>query len=413
MTIPLLNHEFDDSTFSILYDRLKNNITKDKVKTVMLYDTINQMKYINLIDYLTDTDERSTLLCGIEWTSMFWIEMLAKKFQNLNTFFNKKDLCHGYELCLTYLSDNYELTDKHISELDTYFFTSIPVARTPDIIENKTSLEELILKIEIDETYIFKKMIETLSKFDDNEYSIFSVSNDKIFLDNPSKNDERKNGIHITRLTRTKDILVKIYLDADRFHFFYCHKPEIRIDINMSDLNRRLKSIDDQDTIILSMKSNDRTKLYITSGNGDVEIMINLPQITYQPIPIPIPIPPLKFERVITMSTNYFYSTCRKLEKLVVKNLGIEILLTNNILTFHSTYNNTKFLHQLGAKNIKCETNLSMGVFDEYNLLRVSNIKYLSTTVNFYFKKDFPLVLMTNVGTMGHIYIYICPLINF
>lgn len=159
VNIPILNNYFDTNTFSFLYVRLKNNYFFDKEIIPIIDDFRQQIKYITMIYYLTNPNERNELLNNIKWSDMFWIGLVVNKFQKLDTFFTKKDLTHGYNRCVVCLSRKKSLTDDELSELEIFFKIKNGNCSFLD------KLNDTKLKIIITETGIFKEIIKKISYF--------------------------------------------------------------------------------------------------------------------------------------------------------------------------------------------------------------------------------------------------------
>lgn len=91
----------NQTSFSFLYNHLRNRYI-DCIGFINspLVEYNDQIDYVKTIDYLTDPNERIGLLSGIEWTEMFWIKLVALKFENLHTFFDNNTLRNGYKACI-------------------------------------------------------------------------------------------------------------------------------------------------------------------------------------------------------------------------------------------------------------------------------------------------------------------------
>lgn len=227
-----------------------------------------------------------------------------------------------------------------------------------------------------------------------------------------NKDKEKKNsgGIRILRLTEDRNTLIKLILHANKFEYFRCTEPKIKVGVDMSQLHTMLKSVSDNDPITLYMNKGCRDILYIHSDTGDsghteeTDLEIPLLDIENQEVPLP----KAKFQNKITMAADKFHLICKQLSNT---SDTVEIISVDNEIGFKGnsdgakTSKTYKDTHNKKKKN----TEIVQGIYDLRHLLYFSKCNKLCPTVDIYLKNDFPLVLSIHVGTLGKMYVFLTP----
>ena len=391
ISISVSSDYFDNDTFYFLYIRLQNKLLNKKKKIHIPSDFMEQIKYLNMIDYLTDMDERADLLSDIKWTDMFWVGLVTIQFQNLDKFFSKEELYHGYKRCVAYLSTINKTTSKQRLELGIFFMVAEKVA----------AKENILLKIVIEETIIFKEIIRQIGNFIPNCCICF-ISTDKDDNTATNKNKMTQGGISITQLTSDKSVLVKLYIKAHNLKLFRCKETKISINIDMSRFISYLKMIDINDAIVLSMNYDNREKLYIsTKKNNDSAMFMDVISTNNNELKIS----QTTFETKVTMDSYDFFKICRQINRM---SPCIKISIINNEIIFRSENNQVSF----ALKCIESGTNTGTHEFDNFEtniLVGLSKCYKFSNTIDIYLKKDFPLVFVISAGIMGTMYFFVSP----
>lgn len=222
-----------------------------------------------------------------------------------------------------------------------------------------------------------------------------------------------KGGIRIIRLNEEKTILVKLNLDADKFEYFRCDEPKITIGVDMNNLHGLLKSINDDDPIMIFMYRNNRSSLWIRSindgspdsENTDVEVfLVEINNTDFK-------VPRTKFENVITILSDKFHDICKKINN---NSSIVEITSVGNQIDFHGrgesgrvtkTYRDTKS-SVVRNKNDK----VVQGNYEVKTLMSFSKCNKLCHNIEIYLKNDFPLVLVISVTSLGKLYVFVTPL---
>jgi len=228
---------------------------------------------------------------------------------------------------------------------------------------------------------------------------------------------EKKNtgGIRILRLTEDKSILIKLSLYASRFDYFRCEEPKITIGVDMTILYGYLKMINDSDPIIIYMKRDNRSILYISSSNEDNESSeLKDIEIFLMDIPNPeMPIPQTKFQNIIAMASDKFHSICKHLNN---NSSYIEITSVGNEINFRGQSDGGKVTMCYRDINYNKQKNNSdevvQGLYELKNLMGFSKCNKMCPIIYIYLKNDFPLVLVISVANIGKMYVFLSPIEN-
>ncbi|QGR53850.1 PcnA [Moumouvirus maliensis] len=236
---------------------------------------------------------------------------------------------------------------------------------------------------------------------------------------NSKSNGKKKNpgGIRILRLTEDKSILIKIVLNACNFEYFRCDEPKITIGVDMHILHGLLKMINDDDPIILYMKRDCRSTLYIKSSNEnngndnseETEIELSLMEIPNPEMPVPT----TQFQNKITMKSDKFHNICKYLNN---NSTFVEIKSINNEIIFVGKNEGGKVTMSCRDTEYnfkdKDPNQVVQGMYELRNLLGFSKCNKLCNTIELYLKNDFPLVLVISVATLGKMYVFLSPIDN-
>ena len=252
-----------------------------------------------------------------------------------------------------------------------------------------------------------KKKIKK-KKYDDDEDDEKTTS---------SKNKKKKNtgGIRILRLTEDKSILIKLNLDASNFEYFRCDEPKITIGVDMHNLHGFLKTVNDDDPIILYMNRDNRSSLYIRSLNENTQSSEeNDVEIFLMDIANPeMPIPKTEFQNKITMGADKFHNICKHLNN---NSTFVEITSINDEILFRGQNEGGKVTMSYRDTNYTNKEEkpdqVVQGVYELRNLMGFSKCNKLCNTIEIYLKNDFPLVLVISVATLGKMYVFLSPIEN-
>jgi len=219
-----------------------------------------------------------------------------------------------------------------------------------------------------------------------------------------------ESGIRICTMDSSHIILVHMKLDASKFESYYCNGEQM-IGVNMLNLNRLLKAINNNDTIALSMLEANKNELVIRVENPDKNtikisklMLLDLDNTNME-------IPPVEFSSVVTLPSQDFQKVCRD-----IANLSDTVQITNTSKKLIMACKGDFCSHEIilnDCENLKIESHeentIYQGEFDSKMLLQFTKCTNLSTVIQLYLKNDYPLIIRYSVGSLGAIQICLAP----
>ena len=96
----------------------------------------------------------------------------------------------------------------------------------------------------------------------------------------------KPDGIRIVNMDKSHTILAHLYLDAEKFEYYYCKYPKIVIGVNMFHLFKLINTIDNDDTLTIYIDENEYSEgivdhLGLKFENGDIKQYENQKVKTY------------------------------------------------------------------------------------------------------------------------------------
>jgi len=224
-------------------------------------------------------------------------------------------------------------------------------------------------------------------------------------------------GITLRQMNNNRSILINIVLDADNFSMYkFKHDGDLRLGLNLSHLYKMLRSCKKKDTIELFVDDKTPTELGIkVSPKDNNRITTSYIQIQDTQT-MSIDIPDGYTHPVILPSTEYHKSikdlmTISQKITVVSKNFYIKFQCNAcNVIQREVTFGE---MNDSDSDNNQDDVDITM-TYEIEHLSRISKISGLSNTIQIYSKEDAPLLLKSNVGSLGYIQIYVksCELID-
>ena len=217
--------------------------------------------------------------------------------------------------------------------------------------------------------------------------------------------------VKICTMDSTHTILIHLRLDASKFEHYYCESRKL-VGINMLNLNKIIKTINNNDTLSLFMNSNNCNILGIQIENTDK----NAKRVTYMNLldleNNNIEIPSATFNSVITLPSCDFQKVCRDIngiaDYLEIKNINNQLILSCSG-DFCSHENIMSDSDQISVEHTDNENEIFQGVFNLKYLVLFTKCTNLSNTVELYLKNDYPLIIRYTVGSLGEIKLCLAP----
>jgi proliferating cell nuclear antigen len=217
-------------------------------------------------------------------------------------------------------------------------------------------------------------------------------------------------GLKIMAMDGTHTILVHLRLQADRFDEFHCPKKQI-IGINMINFFKLVKTMSNNESIVLYMRKDDTTKLGIEIMNGEKQMVtklnLNLIEVDVRNIAIPA----VQFPSIITMPSTDFQKIIRDMHTL---GEVVEIQSASKELVFRckGDYADQETIFSIGQNGLtqsKSVTEIVQGNFFLKHLVLYTKCTSLCSDISLYLKNDYPIIVEYNVAGLGEIKLALAP----
>jgi len=219
-----------------------------------------------------------------------------------------------------------------------------------------------------------------------------------------------ESGIRICTMDSSHVILIHMKLEASKFEHYECDGEQM-IGINMLNLNKLIKTVNNNDIISFSMKNSNKNELEIRVENNEKNTLriskLNLLDLDNSNMEIP----PVEFNSVITLPSSDFQKICRDIANL---SDHVEITNTDNklILSCKGDFCQHEIIMN-DCENMKIEQKddsiIYQGEFDSKYLLQFTKCTNLSNVIELYLKNDYPLIVQYAVGSLGSIKLCLAP----
>ena len=312
-------------------------------------------------------------------------------------------------------SDDEESVEEEVSDKDVSASKKKKKKNDKENIISDAVDPKRMLEIHTTQTAEFKKAIERVANVI-TECCITFISPKE------ATDDDKKNngGIRIFKMSSNKSIMIKVNLEASKFEKFYCEQQKITIGLDMPSFHNWLKSINDNDTLMMYMNREQKSVLYVRSvsesdtGREETDLTINLMDLANTERELP----PTKFDNIIIMSAKKFNDICKDLNNNSTR--VVEIASVSGELSFTGANETGKITRvysdkgeESNKKDKKKEKNkekIVQGLYDLKNIMAFSKCGKITETVSIHLKNDFPLILALTVGNLGHMYVFLAPI---
>lgn len=220
-----------------------------------------------------------------------------------------------------------------------------------------------------------------------------------------------KTSIYCTAIDGSKSACVHFHLDTDNFEEYTCVEDEVIIGINMNSLHKLIKPISSGDIVIMRILKNDRFRLHIVIENTDKHTrttsILKLLDIDQQILTIP----DVVFDNIITMPCTDFQRHCKDMIAVSEK---VTFICTNNSFVMKCSGDFADFVIEIRrVLTPDLETTRSVqGVAGTFSLKYINlfiKSSNLCANVEIYLKKQYPLILVYKIGSLGKIQFVLAP----
>jgi proliferating cell nuclear antigen len=220
-------------------------------------------------------------------------------------------------------------------------------------------------------------------------------------------------GLKIMATDGTHTILVHLRLQADRFDEFYCPKKHI-IGVNMINLFKLVKTMSNNESIVLFMRKSDTTKLGIEILNGEKQMVTHFALNLVELDVTPLKVPPVQFSSVFSMSSTDFQKIIRDMHTL---GEVVEIQSASHELVFRCkgdfVEQETVFsFGQNGLTQTTSSSEIVQGKFFLKHLVLFTRCTSLCSDITLHLKNDYPIIVEYNVAGLGEIRLALAPALD-
>lgn len=226
-------------------------------------------------------------------------------------------------------------------------------------------------------------------------------------------------GMRIINMDKSHTILAHLILEAGNFEYYNCKQEKIIIGVNMFHLFKLINSIDNDDTLTISIENEDYidgivSHLTLKFENGEIKQTKTQKLKLIEPEPEELTCPDVKFSSIITLPSTDFQKIIRDLscisDKLEIKSVGNELMFkcegqfaSAEIYRAESDGNMEFVKKQDTSKVIQ-------GLFSLKNLGYFIKCTNLCSQIEMYLENDLPLVVKYSVASLGEIKLCLAPL---
>ena len=220
-------------------------------------------------------------------------------------------------------------------------------------------------------------------------------------------------------MDKSHTMLAHLHLAAENFELYECDKEKIVIGVNMFHLFKLINSIDNDDTLTISIENDDYvdgivSHLTLKFENGEIKQSKTQKLRLIEPEPEELACPDVTFSSIITLPSSDFQKIIRDLscisDKLEIKSVGNELIFkcqgqfaTAEIYRAESDGNMEFLKKQDNSKVIQ-------GIFSLKNLGYFIKCTNLCSQIEMYLENDLPLVVKYSVASLGIVKLALAPL---
>jgi len=222
------------------------------------------------------------------------------------------------------------------------------------------------------------------------------------------------NGIKVMAMDSSHTVLVHLKLLAKNFEFYKLAREKITVGINMINLFKLIKTMDNNDTLSLFIEEDNESvlgiKLENIEKNTRTKYSLNLMDLHEENIHCP----PAEFESVITMPSVDFQKICRDMHNLAdnieIQSLGSQLVFRCNG-DFASRETTIGEMTDGGMSFLKNDSpdDIVQGIFALKHLVLFSKCTNLCSNIELYLKNDYPLIIKYSVASLGDIKLCLAP----
>ena len=227
-------------------------------------------------------------------------------------------------------------------------------------------------------------------------------------------------GMRVVTMDTSHVVLVHLQLGAPRFELYHC-PGRLCIGVNMLNLHKLIKTINNSDTLTLFVDSADMNHLCIKIENSEknsrTTYKLNLLDLDHHNITVD----PTDFAGVVTLPCTDFQKICRDMNNLAdhmeIKSIGNQLMFScrgdfccqETVICDPATSVPGGAEAGAGAPEVDPSGDIVQGVFSLKHLVMFTKCTNLCQTMELYLKNDYPLIVKYDVSSLGSIRLALAP----
>jgi len=226
-------------------------------------------------------------------------------------------------------------------------------------------------------------------------------------------------GIRIINMDKSHTILAHLFLRAEKFEVYECHKDKIIIGVNMFHLFKLINSIDNDDTLTIYIENSDyndgiTSHLGLKFENGDIKQCKIQKLRLIEPDAEDLEMPAVEFSSVINLPSTDFQKIIRDMsnisEKIEIRSVSNELIFkcsgqfADAEITRAESDGSMEFIKTTGPSTI------IQGEFSLKNLGYFIKCTNLCNQIEMYLENNLPLIVEYKVASLGAIKLCLAPL---
>lgn len=210
----------------------------------------------------------------------------------------------------------------------------------------------------------------------------------------------------------TNTILVHLKLYAKNFETYYCNEP-IQIGLNLPNFYKLIKTIQNNDTLVLYINKDNKNELGIRIENGEKNYLTNYKLNLIEVDSDDITIPEHEFQSIIMLPSSDFNRIVRDMDiisdVIEIKSIGSQLIFScdgeigNQETIMGETEKGLKYEH------ISQNDSIVQGYYNLKHLKLFHKCTNLSGVLLMYLKNSYPMVLEFSVGNLGTLKLALAP----
>ena len=222
----------------------------------------------------------------------------------------------------------------------------------------------------------------------------------------------KPDGLRIINMDKSQTILAHLFLEAPNFEVFECNKEKIIIGVNMIHLFKLINTIDNNDTLTISIENGDYvdgivSHLTLKFENGEIKQCKTQKLRLIEPEQQELDYPNVKFSSIINIPSVDFQKIIRDLscisDKLEIKSVGNELIFKCSGPFASAEIHRAESEENMGFISTKDSSKIVQGIFSLKNLGYFIKCTNLCPQIEIHLENDLPLVVKYSVASLGTI----------